>query len=191
MKNILFALIIFLLLIVCSCHRKVVQAGSGLPSVATRALGESQLTGPGSRPFHLKANVVEATNFENDSYKAEIEEYWLTPDKWRRIVRIEGFSSDLVVNGDKQSDSVSGDYYPNWLRTLVNAIFDSSAPIRDLDLTAPSDNPMPGSTLLCRRYSSRVGVPPAENSVLSTVCFSGDKLESVQVPGYSAEYKNY
>ncbi|MGO9402421.1 MAG: hypothetical protein ACLPVW_02995 [Terriglobales bacterium] len=134
---------------------------------------------------------MEATNIENDSYKAEIEEYWVAPDKWRRTVRTEGFSSDLVVNGDKQSDSVSGDYYPNWLRTLATAIFDPGARLRAMDLTAPSDNPMPGSTLLCRRYSSLVGVSPVENRVFSTVCFSGDRLESVQVPGYSAEYKNY
>jgi len=154
-------------------------------------MGESQLTLTGSKPFHLKASVVEATNLENDSYKAEIAEYWVAPDKWRRMVKTGSFSSDTVVNGDRQSESVSGDYYPNWLRTLVAAIFNPGAPLRHLDFTAPSDNPMPASDLLCRRYSSRVGIPPAQNSIFSTVCFDGDRLGLIELPGYSAEYKNY
>lgn len=162
-----------------------------MPSSGVAANGESQLTLPRSKPFHLKADVVEATNLKNDSYRAEIEEYWVAPNKWRRIVRAQGFSADIVVNGDKQNDSVSGDYYPNWLRTIVTAIFEPGAPIRDMDLTAPHDNPMPYSPLRCQRYSSRVGIPPAQNSIFSTVCFDGDKFESIQLPGYEAEYENY
>lgn len=167
------------------------QANKPMPSLAKQAAVESQLTLPGSRPFHLKARVLEATNPQNDSYNADIEEYWVAPDKWRRTVRAEGFSSVLVVNGEKQTESVSGDYYPNWLRTLVSAMFEPGTPVRGLDFTAPSDNPMPFSNLLCRRFASRVGVPPAENRVFSTVCFKGDKLGSIQLPGYDAEYKDY
>ncbi len=192
MKSNLFALFVSLLVIACSCHRQVPSRASGsVPSFTTLATAESSLTFPGSKPFHLKANVVETTNLANDSYRAEIEEYWVAANKWRRIVRTEGFSADIVVNGGEENDLVSGDYYPNWLRTLVTAIFDPRAPMRDLDLTAPFDNPMPGSPFRCRRYSSRVGIPPAENRVFSTVCFDGDKPESIQLPGYSAEYKNY
>lgn len=137
--------------------------------------------------------MVEGTNPENDSYKAEIEEYWASPDKWRRTIKAEGFSSDFVVNGQKRGEFVLGDYDPNWLRTLVTAIFDPTTPIRGLDLTAPSDNPMPdsGPGLRCQRYSSRVGIAPVQNRIFSTVCFSNDKLESVALPGYHAEYKNY
>src|SRR5271165_1188295 len=191
MKSALLSLTVSLLLIVCACPRQAARGKQTLPTLSARAEEQSQLTLAGSKPFHLKANIVEATNLGNGSYKADIEEYWVAPDKWRRIVKTETFSSDIVVNGGRQSESVSGDYYPNWLRTLVTAIFDPSGPMRHLDLTAPSDNPMPGSPLLCRRYSSRVGIAPAGNTVFSTVCFDGYKLHTIWLPGFSAEYKSY
>lgn len=192
MKNARLMFVILLSLIACSCHRQTpVQSKTPVPREAVLTDGAFQLTAPGSVPFHLRANVVEATNLDNDSYKAEIEEYWAAPNKWQRTVRTEGFSADIVVNGDNRVWFVSGDYYPNWLQTLVGAIFDPDVPIRDLDLAAPSDNPMLGSALRCRRYSSRVGISPAQNRVFSTICFDNDRLHSIDVPGYSAEYKDY
>src|ERR1700732_3925324 len=82
------------------------------------AVEQSQITLKGSRPFHLKARVVEATNLDNDSYKAEIEEYWLAPDKWRRALKTSEFSQTLIVNGDKVSEQTNGGYYPHWLVTI-------------------------------------------------------------------------
>ena len=174
-----------------------------LSSTSSTAIKESTTEPPVGNRFGVSVDAprLKALSFEghrggsdnpqNDSYKAEIEEYWAGSDKWRRTVKTDGFSSDLIVNGQKLSESVSGDYYPNWLRTLVTAIFDPATPIRDLDLTVPYDDPMPGSGLLCRRYSSQVGIPPVQNRIFSTVCFRRDNLESVGLPGYDAEYKDY
>ena len=70
------------------------------------AVERSQITLPGSRPFHLRATVVEATNLENDNYRAEIEEYWAAPDKWRRTVKTESFNERAIsfyeANGFKR-----------------------------------------------------------------------------------------
>ena len=98
-----------------------------ISSLTKHAIEQSQITLPGSRPFHLKAKVVEATSPENDYYRAEIEEYWVAPDKWRRTVKTTDFSQTLIVNADKVREDVNGDYYPNWLRTMVHAIFDAGS----------------------------------------------------------------
>lgn len=162
-----------------------------LSNLPKHAIEQSQITAAGSQPFHLRAKIIEATNHENDSYKAEIEEYWVAPDKWRRTVKSGGFSQTLIVSGQKVSEDVTGDYYPNWLRTLVNAIFDPGAPLQGVDLSKSSDNPIIGGTQLCRRFAYRAGIPPVGNNVFLTYCFEGGLLESVGKPGYHAAYGSY
>jgi hypothetical protein len=177
------------LLLTCDCS----FAADKIPisDLPIHAIEESQITLPGSRPFHLKAKVVEATSQENDGYKAEIEEYWAAPDKWRRTVKASDFSQTIVVNGEKANEQLDGNYYPHWLRTIVNAIFELGAPLRGLDISKSSDNPMIGGTEFCRRFAIRAGIPPIGNNVFSTYCFEGDLLKSIGAPGYEAEYKDY
>jgi hypothetical protein len=97
-----------------------------------RAVRQSQITLPGSQPFHLKAKVFEATNADNHNYDAVIEEWWSAPNKWRRTITSTNFSQTVVANGSEVSEQLSGDYYPNWLRTMVNGIFDPGAPLRNV-----------------------------------------------------------
>lgn len=179
----------FIMLVCISCKTPKVKSVAGLPE---RAIKESQLTLPHSHPFYLKATIVEATNPDNDGYNAEIEEYWMSPKKWRRTVKASGFSQILIVNGDETSEQLVGDYYPNWLRTMVNAILDPGAELQGLDMTKSSDNPMPMSGgMFCRRFAFRAGIPPIGNNVFSTYCFQGDLLASAGGPGYSADYSDY
>jgi hypothetical protein len=94
-----------------------------LSEVADHAIRQSKLTLPGSPAFHLKVNIIETTN-PSSEYKADIEEYWVTPDKWRRTIQSPDFSQTLIVNGDRVSEQNKGDYYPWWLSDLVTAVFD-------------------------------------------------------------------
>jgi hypothetical protein len=96
--------------------------------VAAREIQHSQLTLPGSQPFHLKAAVVETTN-PTSEYRALIEEYWVSPQKWRRTIESPSFSQTMVVNGDKILEKDTGDYFPWWLNDIVTAIFDPLGPI--------------------------------------------------------------
>jgi len=155
------------------------------------AIEQSRITVTGAPPFHLRATVMEATNPENDGYRGEIEEYWAAPNKWKRTVKTGRFSQTLIVNGEKTSEQITGDYYPNWLRTLVTAILDPASSVEGLDMSKSSDNPMIGGDLFCRRFAFRAGIPPVGNNVFSTFCFNGGLLESVGKPGYYAAYKNY
>lgn len=166
-------------------------AGDSIADLPKRALERSQITSPGSHPFVLKAKVIEVTNPSNLDYHAEIEEYWVAPDKWRRMVKTSSFSETLVVNGDKTSEQITGDYYPNWLRTLVAAIFEPGAALQGVDLARSNDNPMIGGTKVCRRFTYMAGTAPVSNKVFSSFCFDGGLLDSVGTPGYHASYKNY
>ncbi len=155
------------------------------------ALESSELTLPGSHPFHIKLRVREATNPDNDEYDGEIEEYWAAPDKWRRIVKTAAFSQTLIVNGSATEEQLTGSYYPNWMRTLVAAALDPGAALEGVDMSKSGDNPDCSQGLFCRRFGYRVGLASASNTVFASYCFRKKLLDSVGKPGYHAEYKHY
>ena len=166
----------------------------------------SQVTLPGSAPFHLKATAAEIDSPDSD-YKAEIEEYWLAPDKWRRTIKTPDFSQTLIVNGDQVSEQNGGDgYYPLWLENIVTAIFDL-APDRVKGIAAqvafPSPSPSPSNdprlatsqahSQRCIRAVHKVGISPVSNSIFTVLCFTGSPLllKSVVSPGYHAEFDKF
>jgi hypothetical protein len=61
-----------------------------LGDAAERAIQQSKLTLPGSEAFKLKAAIAEAGHSTSD-YRAEIEEYWISPSKWRRTIESPAF----------------------------------------------------------------------------------------------------
>lgn len=168
-----------------------VAAADSIADLPKKAIERSQITAPGSRPFFLKARTLEITNPANTNYSAEIEEYWAAPDKWRRTVKTSDFSQTLIVNGEKTSEKLTGDYYPNWLRTIVAAIFDAGAALQGVDLSRSSDNPVLGGSQICRRFTYMAGIAPVSNKVFSSFCFEDGLLASVGKPGYQVSYKNY
>src|ERR1700726_3623929 len=87
------------------------------------AVQQSKLTLPGSKPFHLKAEIVETSDPSSD-YHAKIEEYWVSPRKWKRTIESPTFSQTMIVNGDEFLEKDTGDYFPWWLDGLVIAMFD-------------------------------------------------------------------
>jgi len=166
-------------------------ADDSLADLPRKAIERSQITSSGSRPFMLKAKLLEATNPSNEAYIAEIEEYWVAPDKWRRTVRTSEFSQTLTVNGEKTSEQLTGDYYPNWLRTIVEAIFEPGTALQAVDLSRSSDNPVVGGKQVCRRFTYMAGIAPVSNKVFSTFCFEDGLLAWVGKPGYGVSYKDY
>lgn len=169
-----------------------VPAGAAsVRDLPARAIRNSQLTLPGSVGFHLVATVADPKNPSDQEHTARIEESWVSPQKWRRTVTAPGFSQLLIVNGSQTRGEMTGDYYPNWLRSLVNAIFDPGAPIQNVDLTKSDDNPVLHTNQFCRRFATEVGIAPVSNEVFSSYCFVGDLLDSVVMPGYTVKYTNY
>jgi hypothetical protein len=185
---------LFALLVLISfaplCYAQAVP----LAQVAEHAVDQSKLTDPGSMPFHLKASIIETTNPSSD-YKGEIEEDWVSPDKWRRSVTSPNFSQALIVNGDNISENDQGDYMPWWLNDLVTAMFDP-LPMADqlkrltVQIRRPSGSE--GSSV-CSRLQTKVGTSPVENSAFLVFCFEGSKglLQSAITPGSEASFNDY
>ena len=62
-----------------------------LADLGDHAMQQSQITLPGGKPFHLKATIAEKDSPASD-YQATVEEYWVSPRKWRRTITSRDFS---------------------------------------------------------------------------------------------------
>jgi hypothetical protein len=173
------------------------EAGDKVVSIAQaveNAVQQSKLTLADGVPFHLKAHITNA-GAPKPEYSAEVEEYWVSSDKWRRTVQSAGFSQTLIVNGDKVSEKLTGDYYPFWLHDLVTALFDP-LPMADQlkamqgQLEIPEDSTKSNS---CLNMQAKVGIAPAQNSLGMGFCFGGrgGLLQAAVTPGYKAQFDNY
>jgi hypothetical protein len=167
-----------------------VFAGDGntisLGEAADRAMQQSLLTLPGSRPFHLQA-VVRETNDPNSDYQAKIEEYWVSPTKWKRTIESQQFSQTLVVNGDAVSEQDKGDYFPYWLRNFVTALIDPLPMLGSLEQSKGLIRKPQGleQSTTCADVHARVD--------RWVICFEGGHglLASVFTKGYAMEFKDF
>jgi outer membrane biosynthesis protein TonB len=169
---------------------KVISIGEA----AAHAVEQSKLTLAGGTPFHLKAKITNAGKAQAE-YSAEMEEYWVAPDKWRRTVQSASFSQTLVVNGDRISERLIGDYYPFWLHDLMTALGDPLPMAEQLKsmrgmLEAPEDSVKSNS---CLNMQIKVGMAPAQNAIPFSFCFGGKGglLLAVATPGYKARFADY
>src|SRR5438552_8686770 len=84
-------------------------SAANIRELPARAIRKSQLTLPGSRPFHLVATVLNAKDPSDAVHSARIEEYWVSPQQWRRTVNAPDFSELLIVNGAQVREEMAGD----------------------------------------------------------------------------------
>jgi len=156
--------------------------------MAGRAVQQSKLTLPGSKPFHLRAEIVQTSDPTSD-YQAKVEEYWVSPEKWRRTIESPAFSQTVVVNGDKFLEKDTGDYFPWWLDDLVTAVFD---PLPNVSM--PKEvNPHANKIVPLQISSLCTGVQIAGDQW--SLCFDPRHtlLTSAfnQGTGYGAEFKDF
>ena len=188
---------IILLLLGCVVgvtHGRAQDRTLTISDAVDNALKQSQLTLPDSAPFHLKATIANTAG-SNGDYKAEIEEYWLSPQSWRRTIESRAFSQTLLVEGEKVSESDRGDYYPFWLSDLVTAIFDPLPMAQQLrgfkgavTISGESDD-----DYSCLNFSVPAGIPPVHGALPYAFCFRGKSglLQDVVTPGYKAHSEDY
>jgi outer membrane biosynthesis protein TonB len=163
----------------------IAQQTVSLGDAAENAVKQSKLIVSGGTPFHLKARIVETTNPDSD-YKADIEVYWVSTDKWRRTIQSPDFSQTTIVNGDAVEEENKGDYYPWWLKDLVTAVLDP-IPMTDslkqvnAQLRKPADH-----------SSSCATVSSLEFGHL-TFCFQDSRglVQRIGVPWYEANFEDY
>jgi len=169
---------------------KVVSVGEA----ADQAVQQSKLTLAGGAPFHLKAHIA-GSGAPKPEYSADVEEYWLSPEKWRRTVETAGFSQTLIANGGQVSETLKGDYYPFWLHDLVTALVDPLPMVDQMksmrgQVEIPQDSLKSNS---CMSMQLKAGTPPAQNTIPYAFCFGGKigLLQAVLTPGYKAQFDDY
>lgn len=159
--------------------------GPTLYDQVEKALKKSQLTLPGSQPFHIKFAIIETSNPQSARH-AEIEESWLSPTKYRRTIQSPEFSQTLIVNGDAVSETNTGNYYPYWLNEFVTAAFDPvpfAAGLKQINSRGPAA-PSGKNGTACGNVSFRVD--------RWVICFNHDEtFESIFTKSYNAAYKDY
>src|SRR6516164_9235626 len=142
---------------------------------------QSTLIAPGSHPFHLRATV---TNKDDPGAPAQIEMYWVSPEKWRRTIRSEKFSQTLIVNGEQRMEQDSDDYFPLALETLVTAMVDPR-PILDARRT---DDVLLTKANRAAKEPGTICYPPDFK-----ICVSGPHhlRETVHAPGRPVTFTDY
>lgn len=82
-----------------------------------KAVERSTLDQPGTKPFHLKAEL--APSFERDKQSGrtgQVEIWWASPTQWKREVRSPEFHQIEIVDGAHDWQKNEGDYFPEWLQ---------------------------------------------------------------------------
>jgi TonB family protein len=185
-----------LLLTVRVCFgQRVTETSVPLGKELDHALEQSALTGENAKPFHLKVHLFESTN-PPSPYRAEIEEYWVSPQQWRRSIDTPEFKQTLIMNGDQITEQNTGDYYPLWLKSFITGIFD---PVPNADQWNKLDAKISQITLpsgqhsdACARMKFKVGSDTVNNDAFANVCFDGaGLLKFVGSPSYSMEFHDY
>ena len=166
-----------------------------LGDTLTEALAKSSLTGDGAHPFHIRVEISEPENPQSP-YQGILEAWWISPDKWRRVVTSkDGTRQTIVVVDGKKTEEDEGDYFPVWLRNFVTAVFD---PVPDtkswvtsgLKVEQTVGNGFKSNN--CARAKSNIGSAGRDSTVYFAVCFDEQgRLSLVVTPGYSMEFHDY
>jgi hypothetical protein len=88
-----------------------------------KAIEQSTLDQAGTKPFHLKASFTPSLERDKASNRVgDIEIWWQSPQHWRREVRSPEFHQVEIVDGARDWQKNDGDYFPEWLRELAQAM---------------------------------------------------------------------
>ena len=88
-----------------------------------KAVASSTLDQPGTHPFHLKAILAPSLDRDKDSGRTgTVEFWWKAPGEWRREVICPQFHQIQIVSGGQTWQKNDGDYFPNWLREVADAL---------------------------------------------------------------------
>ena len=83
----------------------------------------STLVEPGAKSFYLRATITDKDDAKSQ-FTGTVEEYWVSPAKWRRVITLRNFSQTRIVNGDQIYEENNGDYFPVTSEMLANEIVD-------------------------------------------------------------------
>lgn len=161
-----------------------------------KAVEQSTLNQPGTRPFHLKAEL--APSFARDrasNRTGDVEIWWASPTQWKREVRSPEFHQIATASGAKEWQKNEGDYFPEWLRgasvALVNPV-PSEKLDKSLDQVKEGDVKRPGgiTNFTWEAMSTDGNVQMALYSGVSVTDKTG-LLASAWGLGFGGSYKDF
>ncbi|GGA69909.1 hypothetical protein GCM10011507_21830 [Edaphobacter acidisoli] len=195
MKNLALAGIL-LLIASPSAYTQIKRTSIPMGDEVTKALNKTLLTGSDARPFHMRIVVSEPDNPQSP-YQGTIEEWWMSPDQWRReVTDKEGLKQTIVVAEGKKTEKDEGDYFPLWLREFVIAAFEpipdaagwTASGIQLEQITLPNGN----KSDACARAQSKIGTGDRATDAFSNICFDGKgMLKFYGSPRYAMEFHDY
>jgi hypothetical protein len=187
----------FILGLTCSASfGQIKHTAIPIGNALDKALAKESITGEGARPFHIRVKVSEPENPQSP-YQGSFEEWWNSPNQWRReVTDKDGMRQTIVVAAGMKTEKDEGDYFPVWLRNFVRAVFD---PIPDAaqwtgDGLMIEQTTFPGGarTDACARREGKIGSAGRDSKVYFNLCFDDDgRLKFFGSPGYGMEFHDY
>lgn len=105
------------------------------------AVNRSTLDQPGTKPFHLRAEIAPSTERDKASGRTgTVEIWWSSPTRFKREVRSADFHQVEVVDGERHWQKSEGDYFPEWLRETAAALVRPVPPLDDVLRMVPDSD---------------------------------------------------
>ena len=165
-----------------------------VPILGQQSADLTTLTASGAPPFHLKATIAIP---DLTKKTGTLEEYWVSPTKWRRIIQIPTFSQTVIVNGDDRYEKNDGEYFPVGMQTIAQALVQ---PIPDWLMDGLKQSKVKldlyggklAKTNICDGDLEKIGAGHAQNQIYVEVCFSGEKqsISTVRYPFYDVSLED-
>jgi TonB family protein len=118
MRSFVLVMVVLLSQLASAAPNKV-----SVSKLLNQMIHRSTLAEPGAKPFYLKATITDKDDAKSQ-FTGTVEEYWLSPAKWRRVITLRNFSQTRIVNGDQIYEENNGDYFPVTSEMLANEIVD-------------------------------------------------------------------
>ena len=84
--------------------------GKDIDGAVRKAVKQSTLNQPGTKPFHLKATIV-PTSDTASTRTGEVEIWWKSPAEFKREVRSREFHQIVITNAGREWQINEGDYF--------------------------------------------------------------------------------
>ena len=152
--------------------------------LSQRSAELTTLTAPGATPFHLKASV---TVPDKPSIHGVLEEYWVSPRKWRRTIQVPTFAQTIIVNGDARFEKNDGKYFPVGMQEIASALVQ---PIPDTLQASLSHSKVKLDFYGGKIPRANICDSNVQNNLSFVVCFSGEpqSISSIQFPFYDVVF---
>ena len=157
----------FLIFLASATCRNALAGTDEFQAALAKAARTSTLTAPGAKPFHLKLSAAD-TSGNSAEFKADLELWWVAPDKWRREVKSPVLTQTAVQDGTRYSEANTSDYLPFWLHELIQESVDPipEAQLKDIDVDWSKSG--------CGEWETEYSKKEEKISVHNRVCFNAN-----------------